>query len=93
MAQSIEARTPFLDRELVKAVFATSPELREAQLPKGWIKEIAAAYLPQTIIHRKKKGFNYPYLEWLQESNQLEIIPKVQKRHKLFNEKQLEWAD
>lgn len=91
MVQSIEARTPFLDRELVKAVFSTVPELREAQLPKGWIKEIAAAYLPDTIIRRKKKGFNYPYLEWLQESNQLEVIPRVQKRHKIFNEKQLEW--
>jgi asparagine synthase (glutamine-hydrolysing) len=91
MAQSIEARTPFLDKELVKAVFATPPELRAEQLPKGWIKEIAAAYLPETIIHRKKKGFNYPYLEWLQESDQLGVITKVQQRHKLFNERQLKW--
>ncbi|MDD3592914.1 MAG: asparagine synthase C-terminal domain-containing protein, partial [Sulfurovum sp.] len=91
MAHSIEARTPFLDKELVKSVFAIAPELREEQLPKGWIKNIAAAYLPETIIHRKKKGFNYPYLEWLQESDQLEVITKVQKRHKLFNDKQLEW--
>ncbi|HEO98591.1 MAG TPA: asparagine synthase (glutamine-hydrolyzing), partial [Epsilonproteobacteria bacterium] len=91
MAHSIEARTPFLDRELVKTVFSSAPELRAEQLPKGWIKEIAAAYLPETIIHRKKKGFNYPYLEWLQESNQLEVIPRVQKKYKLFNDEQLQW--
>jgi asparagine synthase (glutamine-hydrolysing) len=91
MAQSIEARTPFLDKALVKTLFATAPELREAQLPKGWLKEIATPYLPEAIIHRRKKGFNYPYLEWLQSSNELEIIQKVQKKHKIFNEKQLEW--
>ncbi|MGC9351287.1 MAG: asparagine synthetase B family protein, partial [Sulfurovum sp.] len=91
MAQSIETRTPFLDRELVKTVFSTAPELREAQLPKGWLKEIAKLYLPDTIIHRKKKGFNYPYLEWLQSSGELQIIIEMQKKHKLFNEKQLWW--
>ncbi|UFH59590.1 asparagine synthase (glutamine-hydrolyzing) [Sulfurovum mangrovi] len=91
MAQSIEARTPFLDKEVVKTVFTTAPELREAQLSKGWIKEIAKTYLPEAIIHRKKKGFNYPYLEWLQSSNELEIIQRVQKKHKIFNETQLEW--
>ncbi|MDM5272187.1 asparagine synthase (glutamine-hydrolyzing) [Sulfurovum sp. zt1-1] len=91
MAQSIEARTPFLDKELVQTVFASAPELRIEQISKGWIKEIAKTYLPEAIIHRKKKGFNYPYLEWLQSSNELEIILTVQKKFKLFNDNQLKW--
>jgi len=90
-AHHITVRTPFLDRELVKTLFSSAPKLRAEQLPKGWIKEIAAAYLPKTIIHRKKKGFNYPYLEWLQKSNQLEVILQVQNKHKLFNDTQLQW--
>jgi asparagine synthase (glutamine-hydrolysing) len=91
MAHSVEARTPFLDKEVVQSVFATATELREQQIPKGWIKEIAMDYLPEAIIQRKKKGFNYPYLEWLQSSNELKIILNVQKKHKLFNDIQLEW--
>jgi asparagine synthase (glutamine-hydrolysing) len=91
MAHNIEARTPFLDKALVESLFATAPELREAQLSKAWIKEIAKAYLPESIIHRKKKGFNYPYLEWLQTSEELSVIAKVQKTKKLFNDEQLSW--
>lgn len=91
MAHNIEARTPFLDKELVKSVFATDPKLRETQISKKWIKEIAQVYLPDSIIHRKKKGFNYPYLEWLQSSEELDVISKIQKKRKLFNDEHLAW--
>ena len=91
MAHNIEARTPFLDKELVETVFSTDPMLRQAQIPKGWIKEIAKDYLPYSIIHRKKKGFNYPYLEWLLSGNELDVISKVQKEKKLFNDDHLDW--
>ncbi|HHH37310.1 MAG TPA: asparagine synthase, partial [Epsilonproteobacteria bacterium] len=91
MAHSVEARTPFLDKEVVKAVFACDPQLRVEQLPKNWVREIAKKYLPDTIIHRKKKGFNYPYLQWLHESGELEVIQKVQHEKKLFQTEHLNW--
>lgn len=91
MAHNVEARTPFLDKELVQTLFSTDPQLRKEQIPKQWIKEIAGAYLPDTIIHRKKKGFNYPYMEWLRSGGELEVITKVQKNKKLFHDQHLNW--
>lgn len=91
MAHSIEARTPFLDKTLIETVFATDPSLRTAQMPKNWIKEIAKTYLPHSIIQRKKKGFNYPYLVWLQESGEIHTITKVQERFGFFHKEHLFW--
>ncbi len=91
MAHSVEARSPFLDQELIKAVFACDPQLRLRQMPKGWIKTIAKPYLPASIIERKKKGFSYPFMEWLQESGELQCIQRVQQKRKLFHEEKLQF--
>ncbi|HSR74040.1 MAG TPA: asparagine synthase (glutamine-hydrolyzing) [Sulfurovum sp.] len=90
MAHSVEARSPFLDKEVVSAAFASAPELRMADTPKKIVKRVARKYLPEEIINRKKKGFNYPYMEWLQESGELEVIRRMQKKMNLFNEHELE---
>ncbi|HEY9128438.1 MAG TPA: asparagine synthase (glutamine-hydrolyzing) [Sulfurovum sp.] len=90
MAHSIEARSPFLDKEVVSAAFACTPELRMADVSKSLVKSVAQKYLPEEIVHRKKKGFNYPYIEWLNESGELAVIGRVQEKMNLFNEKELE---
>jgi len=90
MAHSVEARSPFLDKEVVSVAFASTPELRMADRPKELVKRIASKYLPEEIVHRKKKGFNYPYMEWLQESGELEVIRRMQEKRKLFNGSELE---
>ena len=41
MAHSIEARSPFVDKEVVATAFACAPELRMGQSPKGLVKRIA----------------------------------------------------
>ncbi|MGB5507188.1 MAG: asparagine synthase C-terminal domain-containing protein, partial [Sulfurovum sp.] len=90
MAHSIEARSPFLDKEVVAAAFACSPELRMSGTPKALVKSVASKYLPEEIVHRKKKGFNYPYMEWLHESGELAVIKRVQEQMNLFNEEELD---
>jgi len=90
MAHSVEARSPFLDREVVATAFACTPELRMAERPKELVKRVASKYLPEEIVHRKKKGFNYPYMEWLQESGELEVIGRMQEKMNLFNGSELE---
>ncbi len=45
-----------------------------ADTSKALVKSVARKYLPEEIVDRKKKGFNYPYMEWLQESGELEVI-------------------
>lgn len=89
MAHSIEARSPFLDKEVVAAAFSCEPDLRRGEMPKELIKIIAKSYLPKDIIERKKKGFNYPFMQWLQESGELETIERVQQKMNLFNNEEL----
>lgn len=91
MAHTIEARTPFLDKQLVESVFGIDPALRRKQMPKNWIREIAEDYLPREIIYRKKKGFNYPYMQWLHESGEIETIQRLHQKRKFFRDEHLAW--
>ena len=91
MAHSIEGRTPFLDHKLVECVFSLEPSLRyKTGVSKDLLKKIATPYLPESIVHRKKKGFSSPYLEWLIEEGELERIVKVNKQSGLFHEAALQ---
>lgn len=67
MAHSLEGRSPFLDHKLMECVAAIPPEykLHGTQL-KFLLKKIARAYLPETIISRRKQGFCIPLGEWFQ---------------------------
>jgi len=87
MAHSIEARSPFLDRNLVKFVFSLPESVRGSK--KVLVKEVAKQYLPLEIINRRKKGFAYPFLEWLKEENELKLIVDVNRKSKIFNEEYL----
>lgn len=90
MAHSVEARSPFLDKEVVATAFSCSPELRIMKPSKALVKSVARKYLPREIVDRKKKGFNYPYMEWLQESGELSVIGRIQEKMNLFHESELE---
>jgi len=87
MANSIEARSPFLDKELVEFVFSLPENIRGRG--KSLIKKVASRYLPEEIIKRRKKGFAYPFLEWLKEEKEFSYILSVNQRTKLFNENYL----
>ncbi|MEO1927913.1 MAG: asparagine synthase (glutamine-hydrolyzing) [Nautiliaceae bacterium] len=87
MAYGIEARSPFLDKNLVNFVFSLKEEVRGAN--KWIVKEIAKKYLPNEIVNRRKKGFAYPFLEWLKEENELRVIIDVNRKTKIFNEEYL----
>lgn len=66
MAHSLEARTPFLDHELVELVAAIPPELRVgADDPKGLLREAVADLLPAEHLAAPKRGFVFPLARWL----------------------------
>lgn len=66
MLNSLEARAPFLDHELVEKAFSIpGSDKIEGQRLKSALKELAAQYLPPEIINRKKMGFSFPFQEWL----------------------------
>jgi asparagine synthase (glutamine-hydrolysing) len=73
MAWGLEARTPFLDHELVELAAACPPELKLAQSGKGVLKKAARAVLPAEIIDRPKGYFPVPALSTL-EGAALELV-------------------
>ncbi|WP_051563837.1 asparagine synthase (glutamine-hydrolyzing) [Enterovibrio calviensis] len=65
MHVSLETRVPMLDIELVKFV-ESLPVDYKIGFRKGKIvhKRMAEKYLPSSIVHRKKLGFNVPFSTW-----------------------------
>lgn len=67
MANSIEARSPFLDHKLMEFSASIPSELKL----KGWttkyiLKEALKRFLPEEILRRKKMGFGVPISKWFQ---------------------------
>ncbi|AZV46373.1 asparagine synthase (glutamine-hydrolyzing) [Nautilia sp. PV-1] len=87
MANTIEARSPFLDKNLVNFVFSLPENIRGKN--KWIVKEIAKKHVPIEIVNRRKKGFAFPFLEWLKEENELRVIIDVNRETKIFNEEYL----
>jgi asparagine synthase (glutamine-hydrolysing) len=73
MAWGLEARTPFLDHELVELAAACPPELKLAGGGKGVLKSAARAVLPDAVIDRPKGYFPVPALSTLEDAT-LELI-------------------
>jgi asparagine synthase (glutamine-hydrolysing) len=73
MAWGLEARTPFLDHDLVQLAAACPPELKLASGGKGVLKDAARAVLPAEVIDRPKGYFPVPALSTL-EGATLELI-------------------
>ncbi len=91
MAHSIESRTPFLDHELASTVFSISPELRYNDgVTKSLLKKVMAPHLDEKILKRKKKGFSNPYMEYLVNSQQIELIQEVNKQTGMFKTQELD---
>jgi asparagine synthase (glutamine-hydrolysing) len=66
MAWSLEARTPFLDHELVEFVASIPPEARtEADDPKRLLRDAVADLLTPAHLGAPKRGFVFPLARWL----------------------------
>jgi len=68
MANSLEMRVPFLDRDLVTFLDSLPTDLKIRGRTRKYIhKRAVAEWLPAEIVHRKKRGFQTPMDEWLQK--------------------------
>jgi asparagine synthase (glutamine-hydrolysing) len=75
MAHGLEARSPYLDHELVEYVAALPSSMKiRGQTTKYLFRKVAENYLPDEIIRRKKQGFMLPVAYWLR--NQLHPFVK-----------------
>jgi asparagine synthase (glutamine-hydrolysing) len=65
MATSVEARVPFLDRELVEFALALPMDMKVRDGVGKWLlKRSVAGLLPAEIVYRAKQGFGAPVAEW-----------------------------
>jgi asparagine synthase (glutamine-hydrolysing) len=65
MANALEARSPFLDRELVEYVAALPDEYKlRGRQAKSILREAFADLLPKPIARRPKMGFGVPVGRW-----------------------------
>jgi len=74
MANSIEARAPFLDHRLIEFMIQVDKNIKM----QGWerksiLKKTIGKRLPEQILSAPKKGFRIPLTEWFKESDFSEI--------------------
>lgn len=66
MAVSLEARVPYLDRDLVSLAFRIPEKFKvTAKETKVILKKLASRYIPKECIYRPKEGFSIPIKNWL----------------------------
>lgn len=69
MANSLEARCPFLDHELLEFACTIPSELKlKGMTTKYILKRALQGIVPQEIIRRKKHGFGVPVGRWFRTS-------------------------
>ncbi|MCL4871389.1 MAG: asparagine synthase (glutamine-hydrolyzing) [Anaerolineae bacterium] len=65
MAHSLEARSPFLDHELVAYLAAFPAQMKvRGRVLKYSLRQLAQKYLPPAIVQRPKQGFMFPIAYW-----------------------------
>jgi asparagine synthase (glutamine-hydrolysing) len=66
MLASVEARAPFLDREVMELVLPTASRFKVRGLTtKAILKEAARGLVPDEVINRRKRGLSVPVARWL----------------------------
>ena len=66
MANSLEARVPFLDHRIVEFIETLPPSLKLRGVQGKYLhKKALTKWLPNEIVYRRKKGFANPIDKWL----------------------------
>jgi asparagine synthase (glutamine-hydrolysing) len=66
MAASVEVRVPFVDRVVAQAAFSIAGKDKiRGRMAKAALKDAAASWLPDEIVHRPKASFGAPLRAWV----------------------------
>jgi asparagine synthase (glutamine-hydrolysing) len=66
MLSSVEARAPFLDRDITRFALSLPSKLRVRRLETKWVlKKAAEQWLPKDVIYRRKRGLSVPIAGWI----------------------------
>jgi asparagine synthase (glutamine-hydrolysing) len=79
-AWGVEARVPFLDKEVIDIVMSMNPEVklcREGRIEKQILRDLFSDILPASVVHRQKEQFSdgvgYNWINTLKEIAEQEI--------------------
>jgi asparagine synthase (glutamine-hydrolysing) len=65
MANSLEARSPFLDHHVIEFAASLPENLKMRRFEtKSLLKKVAARLVPREVIYRRKMGFGVPIGKW-----------------------------
>lgn len=65
MANSLEARSPFLDHKMIEFAASLPENLKMSRLrTKSLLKKVAARLVPPEVVYRRKMGFGVPVGKW-----------------------------
>jgi len=74
MLSSVEARAPFLDRDVTRFALSLPPDLRLRRLETKWVlKKAAERWLPKDVIYRRKRGLSVPIASWINDELRAEV--------------------
>jgi asparagine synthase (glutamine-hydrolysing) len=66
MAHSVECRAPLIDYKVVEYAASIPAHLKlKGRTLKYMLTKVAARYLPNELIHRRKQGFGFPLALWM----------------------------
>ena len=74
MLSSVEARAPYLDRDVTRFALSLPTDLRVRRLETKWVlKKAAEAWLPKDVIYRRKRGLSVPIASWINGGLRAEV--------------------
>jgi asparagine synthase (glutamine-hydrolysing) len=74
MLSSVEARAPFLDRDVTRFALSLPTDLRVRRFETKWVlKKAAERWLPKDVIYRRKRGLSVPIASWINEGLRAEV--------------------
>ena len=96
MSQSLEVRSPLLDKNLVEFAFSLPGSYKfNTWSTKILLRKVAEKYLPKEVITRKKMGFGLPLNKWLQNQFRTRVQESLGYLPDYFNKVYVEklWTD
>jgi asparagine synthase (glutamine-hydrolysing) len=96
MANGLEVRVPFLDRELFEFSARIPFQFKiKGLISKYILKNTFRPFLPKKILKQRKQGFTIPISSWLKGKLGV-LVEKILlngelERRKLFKHEQLQW--
>ncbi|MBR9998643.1 MAG: asparagine synthase (glutamine-hydrolyzing) [Cyclobacteriaceae bacterium] len=88
MANSLEARIPFLDYRLVELMTTVDKSVKQQRFErKSVLRKTIGKILPNEVLKAPKKGFEVPLREWFKDDVVVKNIKNIMREQAIFNEK------